>query len=260
MKAVLARSVDPGRVVELTHDLRPHEVAEAAFVVRAMAQGFPPGTVHVVVVDPGVGGSREPIAIECADGSVLIGPDNGVLTPLAEALGRPKGYRIEQRRLRAGSRVGTTFDGRDLFAPAAARVARGLPPARLGPPYHPKAFDLAVPRRARNGGFGVVVHIDHFGNLITNIPTGWMPAGATRARLRVGRRAVSLPWVRSYEALGRGKSGVLGSSFGTVEIAVDRGRAARRYGARTGTSVAVRAVSEPRHAGQSVNIDRPKRD
>jgi S-adenosyl-L-methionine hydrolase (adenosine-forming) len=253
MKAVLARSLDPGRCVELTHELRPHDIAEAAFVVRAMAAGFPPRTVHVVVVDPGVGGGRVPIAISCRDGSVLIGPDNGVLAPLAERLGRPKGYRIDARRLAGSERVGTTFDGRDVFAPAAALVALGTPASRLGPARAPTPYSLPVPRRVLGGGAGEVAHVDHFGNLITNIPTHWVPRGTARVRVQLGSRSLPLPWVDSYDSLGRGRSGALGSSFGTVEISVDRGRADRRYGARTGTGAAVRGVRGAAGSGQSVN-------
>ena len=95
MKGVLARALPPGTVVDLVLDLRPHAIEEAAFLLRHMAPTFPPGTVHVAVVDPGVGGRRAPIAVACREGSFLVGPDNGVLGPLAEVLGVRRVVRLE---------------------------------------------------------------------------------------------------------------------------------------------------------------------
>ena len=236
MKAVLAHALPPGGIVDLAHDLRPHAVAEAAFLVRAMARGFPPGTVHVVVVDPGVGGRRAPIVVATRDGSRLVGPDNGVLMPLASDLGGGPAYEIDADRVRPQGRVGTTFDGRDVFAPAAARLAAGADPGRLGRRIRPHPFRLPAAVRSARGARGEVVHRDHFGNLITNIPTDWVPAGARAVEVRgPGARSRRWPIVRSYEALGRGRTGVLGSSFGSLEIAVAEGDAARRLGADVGT-------------------------
>jgi S-adenosyl-L-methionine hydrolase (adenosine-forming) len=241
MKAVLARRLPPGHVVDLAHDLRPHAIGEAAFLLWAMAVGFPAGTVHVAVVDPGVGGRRAPIVIECADGSTLVGPDNGVLMPLAAALGRPKAFRIDLERLRTRGRVGTTFDGRDVFAPVAARLAERTGAARLGRPMRPHAYSLPVARRTRTGAVGEVLHEDRFGNLITNVPSEWVTTGIDRLRLRFGRGAAwRLPFVTSYEALGTGRAGLLGSSFGFLEVAVAGGNAARRFRATVGRKVAVR--------------------
>jgi S-adenosyl-L-methionine hydrolase (adenosine-forming) len=240
VKAVLSRSVAPGRIVELTHDLPRHAVAEAAFLLRAMGRGFPAGSVHLAIVDPGVGGRRAPIAVACADGSRLVGPDNGVLWPLAEALGRPTAFRIDVARSAARDRVGTTFDGRDLFAPAAARLANGEAPARLGDRIRPVRFRLPRPGRVAGGIRGEVLHVDRFGNLITNLPSDVVPPGSSRVEVTVGRARRTVPWTRSYEALGRGRLGALGSSFGTIEVAVAEGSAARRLGAAVGTAVAVR--------------------
>ncbi len=241
MKAVLLRTVRPEQLVDLTHDLRPHAIGEAAFVLRAMARGFPPGTVHLVVVDPGVGGRRAGVAIACKDGSYLVGPDNGVLYPLAEALGLRRAVRLEPTRFAPHSRVGATFDGRDLFAPAAALLARGAPISRLGPPHVATPLRIPRPVRRPGGADGEVVHVDRFGNLLTNVPTDWVPRGARRVSLRVGRRpARSLPFVGSYEALGRRRLGVLGSSFGLLELAVALGRAESRLGIGFGAAARFR--------------------
>jgi S-adenosyl-L-methionine hydrolase (adenosine-forming) len=258
MRAVLLHALPPSHVVELTHDLPAHAIAEAAWVLRSVAERFPAGTVHLVVVDPGVGGHRAPVAVRCGDGSLLVGPDNGVLAPLARALGHPRAYRIEPERVGVGPRVGTTFDGRDLFAPAAARLALGTPPDRLGP-VHPLR-DLVLPTARRRGTdmTGEVVHVDRFGNLLTNIPTDWVVPAPREVTVRLGSGAPRrVPWSSSYEAIGRGRLGALGSSFGTVEVAVAQGRADRRCRARAGTPVHLsrRAPADAR-ATETVNSGR----
>lgn len=241
MKAVIVRALEPGRLVDLAHDLPAHAIREAAFLVRAMAAGFPPGTVHVVVVDPGVGGRRAAIVVACRDGSRLVGPDNGVLFPLAQELGMGRAYRIEPERLRAPPRVGTTFDGRDVFAPAAAQLAEGRAPSSLGPVTEPRELSIPRARRQRQGADGEVVHVDRFGNLVTNIPSEWVPRHPARFQVQVGSgSARRLAWTTSYEQIGRGAVGALGSSFGTVELAVDRGRAVTRIGEGVGARVRLR--------------------
>ncbi len=259
MKAVLLRSVAAGTVVDLAHDIPAHAVREAAFLVRAMAEGFPAGSVHVVVVDPGVGGRRAPIAIGCRDGSYLVGPDNGVLLPLAERLGRRKAVRLEPGRLGGPGRVGTTFDGRDVFAPAAAALATGVPLQHLGSPIEPLGLDLPAPLREPGGSRGEVVHVDHFGNLVTNVPTDWAPPPGSLVRVRLGRRPMrTLRRTASYEALGPGRAGVLGSSFGSLEVAVAEGRADRRFRVRSGAAVRFSwPVARPPRG--RVNSTRPRR-
>lgn len=238
MRAVLAHRVPPGHVVDLAHDLPAHAVAEAAFVLRAMAAGFPAGTVHVAVVDPGVGGTRLPVAVACADGSALVGPDNGVLAPLADRLGGGRAYRILPERLKAPPRVGATFDGRDLFAPAAAALAGGQAAAALGPPVRLKPARVPAPVRTRDGARGEVVHVDRFGNLITNVPTEWVPPGTAAIDLAPGSGpSRRLAWASHYEALPPGDVGAVGSSFGLLELAVPRGRAADLTGLATGAAV-----------------------
>lgn len=258
MKGVLARSMEPGRVVDLAHDLPAHAVKEAAFLVRVMARGFPRGTVHVVVVDPGVGGRRAPIAIECTDGSYLVGPDNGVLFPLAEELGIRRTVRLVPTTGWRSPRVGTTFDGRDIFAPAAALLAGGTSLSELGRPHVPRRLRLPDAVRVRTGAKGEILHDDRFGNLITNVPSAWLPARVRSVRCRVGAASPRrLPRAPSYEALGPGRAGVLASSFGLLEVTVAGGRADRRF--RAGTGTPVEFDWSPRHrVGGTVNSARTR--
>jgi S-adenosyl-L-methionine hydrolase (adenosine-forming) len=247
MKAVLARRRPAGTIIDLAHDLRPHAIGEAAFLLRAMALGFPAGSVHVAVIDPGVGGRRAPIVIECDDGSTLVGPDNGVLLPLAEALGGPRAYRVDPDRLVRSLRVGTTFDGRDVFAPTAALLAQGTPARRLGTPIQPRHYAVPEPIFSRQGARGEIVHEDHFGTLITNIPTAALPPGVRRLHVRLGTsRPRSMPFATSYESLRRGQVGCLGSSFGLVEVAVAHGSAAVKLRSTVGQPVEIRWASPVR--------------
>jgi len=241
MKGVLLQRLSAGRVVDVAHDLPAHGIAEAAFVVAHVAATFPPGTVHLVVVDPGVGGSRAPIVIACRDGSFLVGPDNGVLAPLAAKLGRPRAYRLDPNRVVPGRTVSATFEGRDLFAPAAARLATGARAAQLGPPVPYRHYE--IPRAVRRGRSveGEVVHVDRFGNLITNVPSTWLSTvpGSVTARWR--RRSTVLPRRRTYAELAPRQVGLLGSSFATIEIGVREGSAAARTRLGVGERVAFTA-------------------
>ena len=236
MKAVLYRSLPWGRVIDLAHDLPPHAVRESALWLAAMAERFPPGTIHLAIVDPGVGSDRAAIAVECRDGSVLIGPDNGLLRPLARRLGVRAVWTIDERRLRAGPRRGTTFDGRDLFAPAAIAAWEGRPFPEWATPGRFMESEDPVPERFSGRWVGEVLLVDRFGNLITNLPAEWIPAGSLR--LRLGRGAVRTVRRRTaYAEIRRGALGCLASSFGTIEISAREASAARRTGARPGSRV-----------------------
>lgn len=257
--ALIAGGVAPDRIVDLAHDLPPHDVREAAFLFREMARAFPPFSVHVAVVDPGVGGRRRAIAIETRAGPLLVGPDNGVLIPLAEELGERAVYRIDPSRLRTPSRVGTTFDGRDLFAPVAAQLARGAPASSVGPRVVPTPYALPTAEWTRGGARGEVLHVDRFGNLITNVPSSWVGPRVRQLAFTSGRtRRRAIPWTTSYESLGRGVLGALGSSFGLVEVAVGEGRAADRLRAGVGSTVAFSWRRPPSRRSEKANSARPR--
>ncbi len=242
MKAVLYRTLLPGSVVDLTHDVPAHSVPEGAFLLQYMAEGFPAGTVHVAVVDPGVGSSRAPLALATADGSVLVGPDNGVLWPLASRLGSPRAVRLDPERVVPGRPPSATFEGRDLFAPAAARLAAGAAIEQLGSPFDPIRRELPVPRGTPESMRGEVLHVDRFGNLITNVPTEWAPPAGARLRVTLGSQSERiLSRARTYSDVPKGHAAVFGSSFGLLEVSVREGSAARRFRAHTGQTVRFRS-------------------
>jgi S-adenosyl-L-methionine hydrolase (adenosine-forming) len=239
MKAVLYQTLPPGHVVDLVDDLSAHRIEEAAFLLDHLARGFPKGTIHIAVVDPGVGGDRAPVVVVCAEGSLLVGPDNGLLSPLANHLGISRAFRLLPERVRPGGPVSPTFEGRDLFAPAAALLADGTEPKRLGPPARLHAYAVPTATMHLNRAVGQVLHIDRFGNAITNVPSDWAPPGGS-LELRFARRSRVVPRRRTYADLLPGGLGVVGSSFGTLEVCAREARASDVLGLRVGQRVEMR--------------------
>jgi S-adenosylmethionine hydrolase len=227
VKGVLCSGAPGAALIDISHDVVPQDVDGARLVVARYWRRFPGGTVHLVVVDPGVGGSRAAIAVE-SEGRFLVGPDNGVLSPaLLHA-----GARCVELAVPAGA--APTFHGRDLFAPAAAALARGTPLDSVGQPYtSPVVRRTPEPVRRDDGSIaGVVITVDRFGNAVTNLMS-WR-AGIVEAS---GRR---LPLVRTYADVAIGDAAALVGSSGLVEIAVRDGSAAATLGVRRGSEVVLR--------------------
>ena len=235
MKAAILSIIRDVHVVDITHEVAPHDILEGALALEAAAPRFPAATIHVAVVDPGVGTARRGLAIASHD-QVFVGPDNGLFTPF---LGDPRwrAFELTAAEFR-GALVSQTFHGRDIFAPAAAHLARGLKPARLGPPVtDPVRLTLPQVRVAGGRVGGAVVHIDRFGNLVTSIHADALATLGASIAVRVAGR--TLPLVRTYGELGRGNPGALVGSSNRLEIAVNAGSAAKALRAGRGTPVVV---------------------
>ncbi|MDR7436092.1 MAG: SAM-dependent chlorinase/fluorinase [Armatimonadota bacterium] len=242
MKAVLASSCDAA-LVDITHDVPRHDVRTGAYLLAAVAAATPAGTVHLAVVDPGVGTARQGLVV-AAGGQLFVGPDNGLLIPAARRLGVMRVYALSLPQDRP---VSATFHGRDVFAPAAARLARGAPPHALGTPTD-RWVDLDLGAGSRRGRrlSGAVIYVDAFGNLITNIPSSLLPEMGAPLEVVVGRRrgrAVAAP---AYGAAGRGALVVVPGSDGLLEVAVREGDAASRLQAAAGARVTI-TVGSGRH-------------
>ena len=242
MKAIILSRCPSASLVDITHEVPAQDIVSGAFVLAAAVPWFPRGAVIVGVVDPGVGSARALVAAE-ADGRFLLGPDNGLLAPSCERAGRLRMVRLTPSKewLRPVSR---TFQGRDVLAPVAAAIARGVSLARLGRTIT-ALTPLEVPKPVRRGKSwqGRIVHIDGFGNLLTNLPAP--PAGAWPL-LRYRHRAV--PLVSSYyEGRTAELVGVVGS-LGFVELAMRNGSAAAKLRARRGEPVelSISSRSAPR--------------
>lgn len=229
-------SVNPqARIVDLTHEVPPQDVREGSRFLAAALPYFPDGTIFVAVVDPGVGTDRAIVGLE-TDRHFVLAPDNGLAGFLAS--GARRIVRIQESKyfLKPVSR---TFHGRDIFAPVAGHLSRGIDLAKFGPLVKRiVAFDDAAPSVAADGALrGEVVSIDRFGNLITNIP-GDLMRDARRVRITVGRRVVrSLS--RSYADVRKGHLLALIGSTGHLEISVNQGNARRVSGVRKGDRVLV---------------------
>ncbi len=236
MKGVI-RSLCPEAIVEdLTHEIAPQNVAEAALFIAAAASWFPPQTVHLVVIDPGIGGKRH-AAAALASGQYFVFPDNGVLTLFLRE--HPlQGARIIENPAFTTRDISRTFHGRDMFAPAAARLARGEPLAEVGPPLQ-KLVEIDVPVPERDGGTvrGCVIHVDRFGNCITNIPESMFDL---KWPWEVDITSHPLPVARqTYVAVDEGEPLALFSSTGRLEVAVRNGSAHVRLGLEVGSPIEV---------------------
>lgn len=238
MKGVILSIHPNARLLDLTHRIRPQDVAHADYFLGTCVSHFPPGTIHLAVVDPGVGGERKPILIE-AGGQFLIGPDNGLFTRAVHTLGTPTVRVLENPRFRRPE-VSATFHGRDIFAPAAAHLSRGVPPAEFGPGQ--PTWVQRKPTSAVCWGNvcgGEVQFIDDFGNVITNIPADRVKELPVHVSL-AGEPPHPLRWVRTYSDAAPGELVSLFSSDGFVEIAEVNGNAAARLRATVGMAVQVR--------------------
>jgi S-adenosylmethionine hydrolase len=233
VKGVLLARCPGAILVDVTHAIPPGDVAAAAFVLAQAAPHFAAGTVHLVVVDPGVGSDRR--AIACAIGAQLyVAPDNGVLTRVLEAEESPRAHEISRQALRLAS-VSNVFHGRDLFAPAAAHLASGAPLAALGPALPGASLVRAAwpePRLEADGGEGQVIYVDRFGNLVTNLPLD--PRAAQGVATVAGRE---VPVRRTYSDVAPGALVAVRGSSGLLEIARNRGSAADALGVGPGDVV-----------------------
>jgi len=239
MKGVLLGFCPEAALVDLSHEIRPQAVRQAAYLLSTATPYFPLGAVHLVVVDPGVGSERRAVAVQTGR-AAYVAPDNGVLT-LALAHDPPRlavaltnsDYHLPQVR--------STFHGRDLFAPVAAHLACGADPRQMGDPV--PASDLVClpslePRRRPDGAWlGEVLHIDHFGNLVTTIH---YPVSKPQGTIEVaGRQIVKLS--RTFADVAPGELLAYAGSSGYLEIAVREGNAAACLGVDVGAPVEVQA-------------------
>lgn len=226
------------RILDLSHDIPAQDLRQAAFFLTATLPYFPPETLHVVVVDPGVGSERAILYVELAN-LRLLAPDNGCWTWLLEGGRRkPRVIRLTEKRFWR-SRVSATFHGRDIFAPVAANLSLGLDPRELGPIVSDWIrLDRPAPHREGNTIAGEVLFVDHFGNLITNIPGEELMRDDHPKQVRIDGVEVS-HIVRTYSDAEPGTLVALVSSSEWLEVAVNQGDAARQLDAGPGTPVTI---------------------
>jgi S-adenosylmethionine hydrolase len=239
MKGVILGIAPAARVVDLTHDLPPQDIQAAAYHLSVAAPYLPVGTIHVVVVDPGVGTERRALAVETGR-AMYIAPDNGVLTWILDAEPLERVVELTDSAYWLDD-VSTTFHGRDIFGPAAAHLAAGVPLERLGEAVtDPMRLPVTLVTRDEDGSIdGQVQHIDHFGNAITNIPRATVAAEEEDPEdyhVRVAGRDIGTIGT-TYGDVSEGEPLALFGSAGFLEIAVRNGDAAAQLGLHRGAHV-----------------------
>jgi S-adenosylmethionine hydrolase len=240
-------SIAPGAsIVDVTHEVPPQDVRAGAFTLLAAYEAFPPGTVHVAVVDPGVGSARRAIAAR-AGGHRFVGPDNGLFGWILEREMETEVVHVTAERFFRHP-VSATFHGRDVFAPVAAALAGGVSIGELGREIGDWARlgPLRLERGEDGALHGVVLHVDRFGNVVTPFTRGDLPEEAAARGVRIGIGGREVRSVRRFYAEGEAAPGepfAIWGSAGFLEISLTRDSAARRLGVRAGDSVTLSLVS-----------------
>jgi S-adenosylmethionine hydrolase len=252
MKAVILGLNPKAVIVDICHSIEPQNVLQAAFILGTAYPYFPKGTIHLAVVDPGVGSQRKAIILETPT-ALFVAPDNGILsyivdehteTPAASA----KTGALKPRNLPPGLKavaitkpeywrhpVSSTFHGRDIFASVAAHLSLGVPLHKFGDRLNQvQAFTLPRPYNARGSLTGCVFHIDNFGNLVTNIRSSYLPAG--KVTVAIGKHRIN--GISRFYAETKGLAAIIGSS-GYLEISLKNGNAAKFLKARVGDDVKI---------------------
>jgi hypothetical protein len=240
MKGVILSICIKARIVDITHDIDKFSVSHGAYVLASVVKYFPEGTVHLCVVDPGVGTKRKALIVKTRR-SYLVGPDNGVLILAADREGIEKVIEITNSKYMLDE-VSSTFHGRDIFGPVAAHLANGIPMTEFG--EETDSFVRAsFPKSRVSSGklYGEVIHIDDFGNVITNISLADTHelgiTSGTMVRTVVGRTARKIRFCRTYGEVARGQPLALVGSVGLLEISVNTGNASFILKARKGSQV-----------------------
>jgi S-adenosylmethionine hydrolase len=239
MKGVMLGICPDATLVDITHDIPPHDVTAGALELAASYRYFPPGTIFVVVVDPGVGSARRGVAVDTGDYR-FVAPDNGVLTIVLRETPAKKIVELTERRY-ARPTVSRTFEGRDRFAPAAAWLAKGTLLPALGRPVNDvQKVDIPLPESGPDMLKGVVLRVDRFGNLVTNIDRKLMERLGQGGAITIdaaGRRIERL--VATYAELPANGVGALFGSTDHLELAAPSSSAAERLGLARGAVITV---------------------
>lgn len=242
MKGVVLQLAPAARLIDVTHLIGAHDVVHGAFVLRQVFDYFPDGAIHVAVVDPGVGTTRRLIAARYG-GQVILAPDNGLVTLVHRDFVLAE-LRVIQNESLFRSRISATFHGRDILAPVAGHLARGLTLDHVGPMIDQlELLNLEPSQRLADGSLqGQVLYVDHFGNLISNISEEELlrhGGGDPRMNVHVGPLRIG-PLRRTYGDVAVGEIVAIIGSTGMLEVAINQGDAAERLRAEPGTVVVVR--------------------
>lgn len=231
MKAVASKLTN-ARLIDITQEITPHDIREGAYALRCATPYFPTGTVHVAVVDPGVGTQRRGLFITTSS-QILIGPDNGLLMPAAHLLGNFFVYEIKNEKFILDS-ISSTFHGRDVFTPIAAHITNGVLFEEIGNRINDFVnLDFGQGEIKNNTAIGKVVYIDRFGNLITNIERKLILDNLEFGKnimLFLGKKCIKLPFVKSYGFVKKNEILATIGSGNLLEVGINQGNAAKKLG------------------------------
>ncbi len=236
-------TINPGaRIVDITHQVPPGSIREGGSIIKETYQHFPSGTVHLAVIDPGVGGKRRPIAV-LADNHLFVGPDNGLFWPIIETQEHSEVIHLIERR-HWMREISPTFHGRDIFAPVASHLSKGIDPFLLGEKiHHPTTIALPLPRKGNSDLVGEIIRVDHFGNLITNISRDHLSPFLQPKGVSITVGDLVLPKLSTtYSDVPVGQPVALIGSSHLLEIAINMGNARNELGekCKVGTKVTIR--------------------
>jgi S-adenosylmethionine hydrolase len=233
MKGTILSIAPSAVIVDITHDVPAQNISEASFTLQACYRDFPAGTIFVAVVDPGVGSGRQALLVE-AEGYYFLAPDNGLLSFVLSDEA-PTFALTNEQYFRAP--VSKTFHGRDIFAPVAGHLSLGVSPEEFGEPVSdPVRIPERTPRNIDGGVEGEIIHIDRFGNLVTNVTTNALPASYS---VEINGTVLEKR-CRYYAEANKGELFSIAGSAGFLEISICGGSAAKELGARPGSSIVVR--------------------
>ncbi len=244
LKGAVLTVAHDANIVDLMHDVPAHDHKHASYMLAKSSKYFPPGTIFIAVVDPGVGTQRKPVAVRTRADKIYIGPDNGIFSHVIAREGLAEARVLENTTYFWDGNISSTFHGRDIFGPAAAHLARGVPLAELGPPAPALAsLDIKAPVVLGDRVTGEVVHIDRYGNILTNMTSSHVEA-STEALLNVTLRArtLSMPLLKSYgDAPDQQRPFIILNSDGEVEITRRETPAAQLFrGIQVGDPIVIR--------------------
>lgn len=238
MKAVMLNIAPDVRLVDISHDIPPQDIMAGSWVLKNSTSLFPEGTIHTVVVDPGVGTERHPVALQ-VDGQFYVGPDNGIFSQVIEGkdfkavrLGNKKYWREQ---------TSNTFHGRDIFAPVAAHLSQGVTLADLGKPLDELVtYRGAVPISDKDGIQGWVIHIDKFGNLVTNLSSSLIDevSKGRKVKIYVGNTILD-EIATSFGSVPEGEPVAYIGSSGMLEVGINKGSAEQMLGVQKGAQISL---------------------
>jgi len=241
VKAVILRYRRDVQLVDITHEVEAFNEMEAAFVLRCASKTFPPGTIFLAVVDPGVGSGRQAIMVDTLSEKKFIGPDNGLMYPAAEAETIEKVYRIDYGML--GASTSGTFHGRDVFAVLVGLIISGRDlKGVLVPTSEYRRLRLPEPVWGEGEIRSSILHIDRFGNAVTNIGPKYLPPDISSFEIvfQDGRRLSDVPLKESYAGVDPGKPLLVFGGTGFLELSVNRGNASKFYNLKAGDRIVLK--------------------